>query len=50
LLAGLHRVAQVHPSFLHVWIVLELEVLPLEPDGVVEEELRSVSEFVGDFY
>jgi hypothetical protein len=32
------------PSFLHIWIILELEVLPLERDGVVEEELRSVFE------
>ena len=40
-----HRIAQVRPSFLHVWIFLELVVLPLERDGVVEEELRSALEF-----
>ena len=48
LLAGLHRVAQVRPSFLHVWVILEPEVLLLERDGVVEEELRGASEVVGD--
>ena len=45
LLPELHRVAQVGPSFLHVWIFLELEVLPLKRDGVVEDELRSALEF-----
>ena len=45
LLAELNRVAQVGPSFLHVWILLELEVLLLKRDGVVEEELRSTLEF-----
>jgi len=48
LLTGLHRFARVRPSFLHVWALLEFEVLPLERDGVVEEELRSTSEFMGD--
>ena len=41
LLAKLHRFAQVSTSFLHVQILVELEVLPLERDGVVEEELRA---------
>ena len=34
---------QIRLSF-RIWIVLELKVLPLERDGVVEEELRSIFE------
>ena len=44
LLASLYCFAQTHPCFLHIWIILEREVLPLKREGVVEEELRSVFE------
>ena len=32
-----------HPTP-HIWTILEVEVLPLEGNGAVEEELRSVHE------
>jgi len=44
LLAGFHRFVHFCPPRLHFWDIPEPEVLPLERDGVVEEELGGVFE------
>ena len=46
LLGGFHRVAQIGPFFSHIWRVFELGVFPLQRDGIIEEELRSVLETI----
>ena len=43
---SLHHSTQKCPSLFHIWVILALEVLPLERDGVVEEELRSTFEHI----
>ena len=40
-----HCVAQIGPFFFHIWDVFELGVFPLQRDGIVEEELRSVLQY-----
>ena len=45
---SLHCVAAVLASLLYISLILELEVLLLERNGVVEEELRSVFESIRD--
>ena len=44
LLGGLDRLVQIDPFCIHIWVVLELGVLPLQSDKVVEEEVRCVLE------
>ena len=44
LLAGLHRLTHFCPCTLRFYIALQLEVLPLERNGVVQEELGSIFE------
>jgi len=41
LVFSLHDSARIRLSFLRIRVVFELQVLPLEREGVVEEELRS---------
>ena len=48
LLAGFHCIAKTHPFFLHIWVIFQSKVFSLERDGVVEEELGSVRENIGD--
>ena len=48
LLVGLQRLARNVCSARRIRGVLELEIPPLERDGVVEEELRSVFESLGE--
>ena len=48
LLAILHRIAQSDPLLLHIWVILELEVPPLERNRVVELELRGAFEDLRD--
>jgi len=48
LLGVLHRVAQSDPFLLHIRVILELDVLPLERDRVVELELKGVLEHLRD--
>jgi hypothetical protein len=36
------------PFLFHIWIILELKVLRLERNGVVEEELRNIFEYIWD--
>jgi len=44
LLSAPHCFAKTCPSGFYIWVIFEPEVLPLEGDGVVEEEKWSVSE------
>ena len=44
LLAGLDHFTHFRPLTRRFYVILELEVLPLERDGVVQEELRNVLE------
>ena len=46
LFSGLHCIPQISPSFLRIWVIPELKVLLLERDGVIEEEMRRLSETV----
>ena len=46
LLADLHLFTKPCHSTRRIWATLELEVLPLEANGVIEEELRSIVENV----
>jgi len=46
LLAGLHRFTQFRLRFLHILVILDLDVLLLERDRVAEEELRGVFDHV----
>ena len=48
LLSRLHGNTKVCLSNFHIWVIFELEVLLLERDGVVEEEIWSVLENIGD--
>jgi hypothetical protein len=47
-LSGLHCFAKTSSFYFHIWVVLKREVLLLERDGVVEEELWSVFESIGE--
>ena len=44
LLAGLHLFAKPCHLICRIWPILELEVFPLESNGVIEEELRGIVE------
>ena len=44
LLAGLHLFAKPCHLTRRIWPILELEVFPLESNGVIEEELRGIVE------
>ena len=47
-LGGLRRSAEIRPLSLHLWVIHKLKILPLERDGIVEEEAWSISKNVGD--
>ena len=49
LFVRLHYFAKTFLLFLHTWIILDLEVLPVERDGVAKEELRGGFEYFRDF-
>ena len=46
MLAGLHLLAKPCHLIRRIWVILELEVFPLEGNGVIEEELRGIVENV----
>ena len=48
LLGGLHRSANFCPSFIHTRVAHNIMILPLERDGIVEEEVWSIPENIGD--
>jgi len=48
LLISYYRIAQACLLVLHIWFILDPEVILLEGDGVAEEELRGVFEHVWD--
>jgi hypothetical protein len=48
LLGDRRLLVQIRQFFPLTWTPLELEILLLECDGVVEEEIRSISEFIWD--